>query len=394
MREYLYKRFLRAPMGAVSLILTSAVLTAVLCSMHMSALREAENYEQISRTTPVTLTVTNLTGTDPNDLQAPSWVLEVFLKNPYAPDTGLSDYIRTLHAKMETSVEESRLGSIKMAGITDLAAEETLILQTDGAISWLEGYGPECLSGSEDVCIVPVEMVPADGSMALEVTIYSQTSVSSAVQRHTRTLKIVGTHQAGSLVYCPFATLQSLMSRVGAPQELYSIQAVVADNSQLETVREQASRWFAQPTLSGERIPWNYLWYDYYPYALKIDDSQLRAAEETMQNGRTINAICMALVFALSAMTGFLTGFLTVRGRKREIMLMRTLGTAPVPLFCGILGEQTLWIILGTFLGGWTGRWQPAGQLLIFSAVFAAGLTLALAVFMGKNLLATIKEDE
>ena len=51
-------------------------------------------------------------------------------------------------------------------------------------------------------------------------------------------------------------------------------------------------------------------------------------------------------------------------------------------------------MLLGVVLGGAAFLWRPLEQLLLFVVIYALGLTLALLVFLRKNLMATIKEDE
>lgn len=393
MWKYMGKQSLRAPLWAVAMILAAAVLVLVLCELHQAGVREKENYEQICRTAPVTLTVTNLTGTDPTALNAPKWVLNVF-----SEDTtviyGLADYIRELHVKMLLTAESSQLGVVTLAGITDLAAEQSLVLQSDSAITWLDGYGPDCLSGNEDVCVVSESQLPADGSMELDITVSYMPGLQTEILTHTRTLQIVGIHKSDRMIYCPFDTLGSICSRVDRPYELYSIYAVLADNSQLEQVRQRAAKWFAEPSFSGEKTPWDFSWYSYYPYALKIDDSQLRAAEETMRNSRTINEICTVLVFALSAVSGFLIGVLVIRRRKQEIVLMRTMGAPNRSVFIGFVLEQMLYVLFGIILGGAYNGWQPIERLGLFAGIYFVGLSAALLIMLRKNLLVTLKEDE
>ena len=100
------------------------------------------------------------------------------------------------------------------------------------------------------------------------------------------------------------------------------------------------------------------------------------------------------IVFILSAGAGFLTGFLIIRARKREIALMRTIGNSQISIFGEFSLEQLACVVAGIILGGGYSLWQPIGQLLIFGCIFYLGLAVSLAVFLNKNLLTTIKEDE
>ena len=113
-----------------------------------------------------------------------------------------------------------------------------------------------------------------------------------------------------------------------------------------------------------------------------------------MRNSLTINKICTTLVFVLSAGAGFFAGFLVVRSRKKEIALMRTMGTSNSSIFVCIVFEQMLCVVLGTLLGGSYFLFQPVVRLAAFVGIYFVGLSIALLVFLYTNLLTTIKEDE
>ena len=57
------KRMRRAILPAVAVLLFSAILSLALCALDAMNRKELAEYENVCLTTPVTLTVTNLTGT-------------------------------------------------------------------------------------------------------------------------------------------------------------------------------------------------------------------------------------------------------------------------------------------------------------------------------------------
>lgn len=105
-------------------------------------------------------------------------------------------------------------------------------------------------------------------------------------------------------------------------------------------------------------------------------------------------AMASAVVLALSAGAGFLTGFLVIRSRKREIVLMRTMGASQVSIYGELALEQLACIVVGILVVGSYTLWQPVGNLALFGCVYYIGLTVALPIFLRKNLLTTVKADE
>ena len=172
--------------------------------------------------------------------------------------------------------------------------------------------------------------------------------------------------------------------------------ATLANSLDIEKLREVRAKWFAEPNPTGEQIPWEgeEAYAEYYLYALDIEDSLLRTLESNMKNSIFLNKFASVIVFILSAGAGFLTGFLIIRSRKREITLMRTVGESNREVYLNFALEQMACALVGIAFGGAYNMWNPIGQLLIFAVVYYVGLSVALAIFLSKNLLATIKEDE
>lgn len=400
------KRIQRAPLPALAVLLFAAILTAVLCGLQAANEQEVEDYKEIYRTTPVTLTVTNLTGTQSDGLDAPAWVANVFNGDAYLPHS-LLDYVKDLKIKTSYSVDVleiagERVDTVGM-DIVGVTAEELVgaqpILPGDARVTWLEGFDESILLTGERVCLLPEAVLP-DGDMPetvkMEYSYEKWIDVNTSITiYYNLELAVVGTHCTDDItVYCPFYVVSGIYNGLEQRTRIDCVSAVLLDNSLQEEVTEHARYWFPEPNLAGEKIPWDYSTYTYYPYALRIDDSQLRSAEETMENSLLINNICTMLVFVLSAAAGFFIGFVMIRNRKREIVLMRTMGTPNSSIYGGFAFEQMLCAVLGTILGGAVFLWQPIGRLLVFVSIYFVGLTIALLIFLHTNLLSTIKEDE
>jgi cell division protein FtsX len=153
------------------------------------------------------------------------------------------------------------------------------------------------------------------------------------------------------------------------------------------------SKWFVEPSITAERVPWKYSYYFYYPFALDVDDSQLIRAGEVMRTNIKINEISTVAVFILSAAAGFLMGFLMINRRKREIMLMRTVGVPDARIFLEFFAEQLVLCTIGAAIGGVAFSWQPIERIAVFIGLYSAGLAISLIVFLRKNLLTSIKEE-
>ena len=242
-----------------------------------------------------------------------------------------------------------------LIGTTSLNAAEELTDIYSAKVNWFEGYSEEILLGDEAVCIVPKQYVRDDDPdteglqflIDIQATTYSS-GKPAGILGTAEYLTIVGTYTtiaASSDVYCPYGFAQDIYKQVWNGEILCdSITATLADNSQLEEFRKKADRFFVElgaTELSKSKLP----------YALDINDDALVLLETTLENSMRINSLCTLLVFILTAGADFFLGFLMIRSRKREILLMRTLGKPNAAIYRDFVLEQMLWILVGIVLG-------------------------------------------
>lgn len=408
MLTQIIKRVMRSPLQAVCVVLLAALLATSLCGLHSANLTQQQEYDELCSTVQVELIVTNLSGTRSDGLQGPSWVKNVFTSR--LVQNSLKQYVTDVKIKATQDIEKLYINGSEqvldtqkvLVGLTDLSISGEFSQINSSQITWLGGYDEIVLAGEEPVCIIPESMIPEGCGKEDELEISFEFRFATVDQiilgeysTETVTLKIVGTIPGdGKYIYCPYEVVEDIYLALDKPAEVDAIRATLVDNSLIGEVREAASNWFAEPNATGTKTPWRYSFYFWYPYALKIDTAQLDEAETTLKISLLINEICTVLVFALSAGASFFIGFLMIRSRKREIALMRTLGTGGVTIFIELALEQLLCLLAGTAIGGCLFGFQPMDRLLLFIAVYFTALCIALVIFLSRNLMTTIKEDE
>ena len=392
MIRHTIRRFLRRPAPAIGVLLFAAILAVVLCGLEKSNEAELEKYNDTYHTIPVPFSVTDLSATKTTDLNIPYLIADVFIQ-----EDGLGRFVSDLQRVCTHSITGQN-SSYMLVGITSTALSQELWAENGTYILWDEGYGEDLFAGNEPVCLVPDTMTVSNeeetGASFVELD-FAYWGIDPATEYSCR-LQVVGTYLGGDgrSVYCPFAICEGVYAALNEPLTVQAIRATLGNNDDLEELRSASRQWFAEPDPLGEQTPWGEYGYTYYPFDLDIDDELLQQASATLQSSIRTNRICAVLVLCLSAVAGLLIGFLMVRSRRREIALMRTMGAPTRAIFFSFLTEQMLCFLLGIALGGAYNWWDPALQFGILAAVFFVGLTAALLVFLGKNLLITIKEDE
>ena len=395
---------MRRPLYSVAVLLFAAVLAVVLCYLYQSGVEEQASFEDSYASVPVTFRVTDLDGSKPRSIEG--WIVDLFGERGLQPN--LAPYVGQLHIRVSINGDFAYTGTDEngqpqeistnktLAGVSSLYVAEELTENWGGKVHWRDGYDESILNTEESVCLVPEGMKDVQQVMA---HFEWQTYVGSGkyvTRTCDKTLQVVGYYvdKGNSRLYSPYLLVKQVHAQLGASKEIEELCAVLNDNNNLAALKETGAKWFAAPNPAGDKTPWGRFGFEYYSYAMDINDTMLTNLEYSMKNSMRLNQLASIAIFFMSAGAGFLTGFLVIRSRKREIALMRTMGASHPSIFAELALEQFACIVLGIILGGSYTLWQPMGRLCLFGAIYVSGLTVALLVFLRKNLLTTIKEDE
>ncbi len=431
----------RAPVRAVAVLLFAAVITMIICALQASNEAELRNYEETWKSVPITVTVTDPLKTKNGFFDVSKWVYDLFTKEepikfydvsaakdfneskqikPSTPSAefSLAEYVKDIQVKKQQLIDTINGEEFRnplLYGIPSLASDKQLLPDYGCVITWKEGYDESIFAGEELLCLVPEDMAElydnGKGESVLYFSAQSNTPVviidengnmeiDYPIKEYTCTLKIAGTYTAGDelSIYCPLSVLEQVYIEMDAMEIIWSLSATLADNTRLEEFREKASYCFVEPASSDEKLHWgfyaNNVYNEFYEYALDINDDALFDLSAILEDSIKFNRNVTLIVVALSVVSGFLVGFLMVRRRKRDIMLMRMVGESNARVYAGFALEQMICIVLGIVIGGAYYKWNPINNLAIFAVAYFVALSLALTIFMSKKLIKNIKEDE
>ncbi len=445
------KSLKRAPVRAVAVLLFAAVITMIICSLQASNEAELLHYEEAYQAVPVTVTVTASSGNDRDFIM--SWVLDIFTdeepvkfydvssaktgleavdQRPEQPTAvlSLSEYVKDIQMKLCQHITTingtsyDRGGWAYLIGMTSLSCDKQLLPEYGCEITWYEGYDESIFEGDELVCLIPEskatnryydngngeadlyfvgyggERVPRLDENGEQVIINGYPVVDVLKTEYNCSLKIVGTYTAGDekSIYCSIPILKQICNELNDEPNIDGISATLADNRRLAEFKEKARTCFLEPSPTTEHIKWGFFannWYnEFYGYALDIDDDTLFDLSAILEDSIKFNRTVTVFVVILSVVAGFLVGFLMIRRRKRDILLMRMVGESNARVFFGFALEQLICIVLGIAIGGAYYMWNPINNLVIFAVSYFIALSLALAIFLNKKLIKNVKEDE
>lgn len=390
------KRMIRSPIPAVGVLLFAVAMTLVLQSLHLSKVEAQQRYEEIYHQIDVTCTVTNLAGTKSDGLDLSNIIVNQFAEYAnWATGSEILPLIENVQIKSQHKLTDPKTERM-LTGITSLKIARELWPENGCTIFWNEGFDESIFGENALVCIIPQAMAEElEKEQAETDRIPVQLKLEQGyLYRPTEpgdydgTMQVAGIYTGGDqkTVYCAWVTLMSIWGEMGQMESATAIQATLRNNDQVAQLRQAATAAeLAEPDPNADPTD--------AALALDIDDSKLQQADLTLRNSLRVNELSAVLVFVLSAGAGFLIGFLMIRSRKREISLMRTMGTPNWYIYLSFAAEQMVCVLVGILLGGITYLSQPLWQLAVFAGVYFIGLSVALLIFLRKNLLTTIKED-
>ena len=407
MLRNIFRRYWREPLVNAAVLIFAAVLSVILCHLQKTQEEELRSFEETYRTVPVYFSVTDLDGSQLRGAKTiEGWIVDLFYPNsrlgmdlyPYVKDLKIRLELKGIDGEMHWEDDDdyyNQLNYIKyvnLAGISSMRVAEELTPECSGEVRWYEGYDEQILGTEEPVCLVSEEY---EGDEVVLSFVYSDRTTGER-RVYTCTLTVVGryTDEGNKDVYCPYPALANICSKIDKEKSIRCLSATLSDNTLLDELKTNASYWFAEPNPMGEPTPWGRFGYEHYLYALDIDDTLLQNLVTRLETSMTINRVSSVLIFVMSALAGFLVGFLVIRSRKREITLMRTLGCSNRRIYAEFALEQLLCILGGVLLGGGYTLWHPLWKLAAFTAINFVGLSTALIVFLNLNLLSTAKEEE
>ncbi len=451
------KNLKRAPVRAIAVLLFAVVISLIICALHASNEAELRNYEEVWQSVPITVTVTDPKGVNDGKLLIKSWVLDLFereepikiydasnfdeyndvkyefFRNEVPVKLSLAEYVKDIQILAKQTINTineknytSASGTTMLYGITSIPCDKQLLPEYGCEITWFDGYDESIFADDDLLCIVPDGMIESynnDGKVDLYFSGRSQKPVVRLDENgeivwedghividmpkteYNCTLKIVGTYTKGDgkSIYCPYSIVKQVYDELDEIIIVRSLSATLKDNRRLDEFREKMSVCFLEPKPDGKKTSWNAkidtgLATKYteksYTYALDINDNNLFDLSAILEDSIKFNRTVTVFVVILSVISGFLVGFLMVRRRKRDIMLMRMVGESNARVYVGFALEQMICIILGIAVGGAYYQWNPINNLAIFAVTYFVALTLALVIFMSSKLLTTAKEDE
>ena len=396
MTPYFFKQMRKRTSLCLVVVLTALAFSLALCMLQRSRDQMAARIEEVYDNLEVRCSVTNLTGTQSDQLNLPDWVLRLFDEEKtygnFQDNDLFAPYVRDVQVRSTVyCTQPDSQDRLTLSGVTGLKADRSLLASSGCTVVWREGFGEDMFRGRGFSLLLPEEqahLVDGDGYVTLEFT-----GVEGDNIQHR--FLAAGTYTGGSgRLYCSWWVVRQLCEETYGGLTLVSLSAAMADNRKIgEFWDGYASRYFVAPTKDGTPVPWEgSRLYRTYPFALAIyDDVLVKTVEQLQQNQRLLGLVSWLLGLA-SFGVGAVFSILLLRHRSRELKLQFILGQSRGSILVWALTEHGILSLLGVIIGAggfWLAfRTAPAwGPVAGFWVMNLAGTALAYLLTMRRKFL-------
>ena len=379
-------RLKRAPWQALSLVLLVALLCAFFAFFEGFLQQKERDIDTAYDVIPVTLVLSNITGTQTDHLEIFDYEIDYFLSEKYSVRAVLqprafSTYVKDvrLKASMYYNAGSGFDEQNQLFGLTAVEAAPALLPVSGAPVAYLDGFDALLFASSEPLCVVPASMLEtltpdADGIYTVSLTARMAPKAQKESAEKTR-LRVAGTYQTDSqAIYCPYSIVAALQVEVNGFIVGDSLSATVRNNRELDEFRVLLARHFAEPDPSGKGIQLpGASTHFIMQHSVTIHDETLRATLNALnRNLQTLYRLRPIFAF-IEVAIGAIAGFFYFHVRRRELAVARSLGTRKSQVV-GIEVVETLLVYLpGLAL---------AAAASIFTGSAALHIPIAIAVLL------------
>ena len=373
---YLKSRFTRTFAGAV-LCLLLAILGWFAC-LYFGFIDSKELERDNAYSLPVNIVISNIQGTQTDNLGVTGATLRAFTKNKaeydgvtYQEILDLVPYFSDIRIKSTLYYEAFLVfdnafdymmtdgdARLTFVGISSLnAVPDFDPEQGASSVTLFDGKEGDFSDAEDFIIIVPEWMLDEierdeDGNvmpLILQIALSSETGGNF----YELEADISGYYSGpeSNTVYCSWELAAHIMEFLGHQPSAECISATVADNTKLDELRELLSHYFSEVNPAGvsEQNPYSYFG-ENYRFAAIVHDEMLRETLSSLNRSistlKRLRPVVIALELAISAVSAYFY----IHTRKRELAIARSLGTPRKAVLLTLILEMLIWCVLASLV--------------------------------------------
>lgn len=318
-------------------------------------------------------------------------------------------------ADAETANNVIAAANIIIAGITKTQAVSELSAMNGVSIAYFDGYDESAFESDKDVCIIPANLLSyavkrEDESYGLTVVTERQYEIEDPVtgekrfeiERYTKEVTVIGEFSSVSsrYIYMPFKAYDNWLVFEERILEIDrnnivsgktdSLEFTVKDNHRISELGKLLLNNFSEPDLHAEG--------DSGQFSFKILDDIFNESIAKLNQNISLLKTIIPILYVLSSAVGFLTCFLSMRLRKKEFAVQRSLGVKRYLVTLLAFIEQLILALIGGGAGMLCFEVINAnGNIksgLIFLACYMAGALVSAIWITNVNVMKLLKTED
>ena len=385
------KTIFRRPASCIISAVCMATITFLLCNFSSGNAKLEGQIDETYSGIKVKCAITNLTGTNDDNLEIANWAVNLFLEDPRYSNTfadiSFLDYVSNVCIKSNCLAIVNGT-TITVSGLNNISIARELRPEEDIFISWNKGYDSSIFYGNEQVCVIPESMFEGQ---ELKVTFFNKFDDSKS---DTLSFVVAGTyHGYKDIVYCPWGIVAEEEMKLDEVIHADSLYADIIDNHRIDEFWEKcASKYFAKVDPEGVPQEWEGAIYKYYIYALSIYDDVLKTTIRSLETNRNIFAVCGMLTVAVSIGVGFVIGSIISKKNEKIFALKLVMGSEKRTIWAEVICELALFSLIGIAAAiavsyAVTGYSPPWITVAASFAAEIAGITVVVVSVLNRDVL-------
>ena len=301
--------------------------------------------------------------------------------------------------------EKDAYKEIEIAAVSEARAISNF---KDKKMEFIDGADESLLMGNEAVCIATNDFLVQNNleiGDTIELAVYTRVYDSYSSAFHPEplgacSLRIVGLITSevystmDSALICPLAWACDLHVKAGRDMHYDSAAFTVADPLNLNAFKEDMDKigWMpamptAQDSPKGQSV--------------RVRDETFIKTAENLKNNLAGLYTFLPIIFAVVALAGYAISYLLMQSRRRDIVLMRSLGFGRLACIMIMLIEFAALSLAGSLLGlgisalliSFASSGTPLLAMLFFAS-FLIGIAVASVQLSGVNLMTGLSKTE
>lgn len=358
-------------------------LTVLLSLIRNAINTQEEKLNILQNDFPIWMELSDTKGISSDNLSIPNFYIWHFIHESVSPE-GYEIYHLVKDVALKHTVDAIKDNlEVSLIGITRRESDYKLSVENGVQVEFYNGYTWDDFLQRQAICIVPANM----RNDYIEVFITDDSNILAKEPAPIQ-LKVIGEVYGGdgSSIYVPWIYVTE-----DGMEHSEVLRAVVSDNSQLNELKFRMKRYFTYVDFNRSDTE--------YHFAMTIFDSSYIATYTSVTRNISLLRTGKFAFFIIAVIIGFLTGFLLVRTRRKEIALLRSIGISTrIIVLSFLLGYAIICLTTALFYTLLTIFINPMRQGYIYlplvSLCFFIGLLIPIIKNYHISILQSLREND